>query len=466
MKLGSEKEKIAHLLRRFALGASEMEMEYYSKGGLKEAINKLLNYESVENPLPDIEPFFRADNNNLRPQAVKAWWMLHIMKTRRPLEEKMTIFWHDHFATSFSKVSSGELMKQQNEIIRENATGGFKVLLSTVSKDPAMLFWLDGQLNVKGKPNENFAREIMELFTLGVDNYTEKDVQEAARAFTGWQINRPQNQKGNVPRRAEFIFRPRLHDTGEKTILGKTGNFTGDDVIDLLCEQVQTARYITQKIWEWFVYPKPSAATIDKYASIFRKSNLNIKTLLRAIMESDEFYSDKAVHALYKNPIDFCAPTLRQLGLGEEALAQEAKVPIPRRASLTAFITSTKAMGMELMAPPDVAGWEGGQGWISSATMVERIKWADRLFGAPIPGRGGNLFIRVRAFDLFDNGTPSHVVDRLASIFDVQLPDEKKKKIIAAATEVSGGQITPENANKVAQAASRMIFGSPEFQFF
>src|SRR5579862_1345225 len=190
MALQTERQKGAHLLRRFGLGASEAELDYYLKdGGLNGAIEKLLNYENTDEGFKlDVDSFRNGKNNNINPQSVAVWWTARMLITQRPLQEKMTLFWHNHFATSGEKVTPGSMMYVQNDLLRQYATGNFREMLMAVSKDPAMLFWLDNQYNVKGKPNENFAREVMELFTLGIGNYTEQDIREGARAFTGWSI--------------------------------------------------------------------------------------------------------------------------------------------------------------------------------------------------------------------------------------------------------------------------------------
>ncbi|MES1227505.1 MAG: DUF1800 family protein, partial [Armatimonadota bacterium] len=226
MPLQTERDKIAHLLRRFGLGASEAEMEFYSKGGLKGAIDKLLNFEQVEEPFVyDIQNMFLEIPNKktavkvkqLKPRGTQVWWYTRLLTTQRPLEQKMTVFWHNHFATSAQKVDNGEAMYTHIETLRANAFGRFEDLLLAVSRDPAMLYWLDNGDNLRGKPNENFAREVMELFTLGIGNYTEKDVQEAARAFTGWRygVKRPNGRVvpvKNLPRvEPQFMFMPDLH---------------------------------------------------------------------------------------------------------------------------------------------------------------------------------------------------------------------------------------------------------------
>lgn len=469
MILQTERDKIAHLLRRFGLGASEAEMDYYGQGGLHGAIDKLLNYENTPSGVDfSVEKFSNAQNQKLNMVGVQAWWVAKILGTRRPLEEKMTIFWHDHFATSAAKVVAPLLMEEQNEVLRQNATGKFHDLLLAVSKDPAMLLWLDNQYNVKGKPNENFAREVMELFTLGIGNYSEKDIQESARAFTGWTFRRMKltdavKAKGAS---AEFLFRPALHDSGDKTFLGKTGPFNGDEIIAMLCEHPQTARFVTKKIWEWFVYLKPEDSVVNKFATAFKNSGLDVKVLLRNIMESDEFYSDRAAYKTYKDPVNFAIPTLRQLGVGEQVASLitgvDSVTGLPRLA-VGAAQQALKQMGMTLLFPPDVAGWDFGPAWITSATMVERIQWGERLFGQ---GAQGRAQIRYPAYPLLeDNPTPEGVVAKLISVFDAKLPKDKVDSLVSAARSAMGAELTPQNASPVAAKVCRLMFGTPEFQF-
>jgi len=478
--LQSERDKIAHLLRRFGLGASEAELAHYGKNGLSGAMDLLLDYEGVDEGFGvPITAFTNPQNNALNPRALQSWWVLRLLVTQRPLQEKMTLFWHDHFATSGAKVDVPYVMYRQNETFRVNATGRFQDILTAASKDPAMVYWLDNQDNVKGRPNENFAREVMELFTLGIGNYTEKDIQEAARAFTGWSYGTPLRRRGQPPKpgpRAEFVFRREDHDDGQKSVLGNTGAFDGDDVLGILCGNPQTARYITLKLWEWFAYPNPDEALVNRLADRFRSNGLKVSGLLRDIMESPEFYSEKAVRKIYKNPVDFCIASARALGIGqsiaetmrEQATEDNAQQRLRGTAPLAAIALALKAMGMELFFPPDVAGWDGGAAWISSATMVERIKWADKLFG-PLqrqPGGRGVSSVGYPAYALFtDDPSPKGVAQKLCSVFDCPLPPSKLAHVEAAVRDVAGGAVTPQNANPAAAAASRLIFGSPEFQF-
>ncbi len=462
MGLTTDREKGAHLLRRFGLGASEVELDHYLKDGLNGAIDRLLDYKDTDEGFDVDVMKYANQNGNIQPRQVSLWWTLRLATSQRPLQEKMTVFWHDHFATSAAKVQSGPLMHQHNEVLRSNATGNFRTLLTDVSKDPAMLFWLDNQFNVAGKPNENFAREVMELFTLGVDNgYTEDDIREAARAFTGWSIGRVATESG--PRQG-FIFRPRLHDRGDKTVFGLTGPFSGEQVIDILCDMPETCEYVAKKVWEWFAYPDPEPAMIARIARRFQADSMSIKTLLKEIMKSSEFYSPKAERAIYKSPVDFTIPTFRQLGYGQLVKESFAAAPDNIRA-LTAPVLlanqSMRNMGMDLLFPPDVAGWETGANWITSATMMERINWGNRLFGQ---GRGG-VQVRFRALPMFESDpTPQGVAKKLVSIYDAPIPSYKMPKLVEAAEKASGGRITQRNANATAAAVSRLIFAAPEFQ--
>lgn len=471
MALISEREKGAHLLRRFGFGASEAELDYYLRDGLNGAMDRLLSYKSVAEAYDyDLIDLLAVNGQPSRnPGLASAWWALKLITTRRPLQEKMTLFWHDHFATSAQKVSNGATMNNQIDLLRNLATSDFRTILTDVSKDAAMIFWLDNQFNVKGKPNENFAREVMELFTLGEGNlYTEEDIREAARAFTGWSVGRPQQVADLPARGAAFVFRPNLHDTGSKQVLGKSGPLSGEDVIDHLCSLRRTSEYLVTKLWEWFAYPSPEPALVQRLATSFQSSGLSVSSLLREIMRSSEFYSKKAERAIYKNPVDFVVPTVRQLGIGSMLAAQvkaEANFSPRRMGPLVATNQAMKNMGMQLLYPPDVAGWEQGQAWVTSATMVARIAWGDKIFGqGPVDQRGGRF--GYESYGLYQKDpTPAGVARKLVSIFDAPINSAKMPQLEAAAFKACEGRLTEANTNKASAAVARLIFASPEFQF-
>ena len=286
----------------------------------------------------------------------QAWWFHRMLLTQAPLREKMTLFWHDHFATSIQKVKQPVLMVRQNDLFRQNAFGSSKDLTLAVLMDPAMMLYLDTQSSKKGRPNENFAREVMELFTLGEGNYTEQDIRESARAFTGYGLNR---QNGKV------FHKLRQWDSTDKTIFGKTGPFNGKDVIDLIFEKKQAARFLSKKIWEFFVYEKPSETALDALATILQKSNFQTGPLLREIFLSREFYSENTIRSQIKSPIQYLVGLLKQLEITDPP---------------TGFsITAQQQLGQVLFLPPNVAGWDWGQAWINTNTLLTRYNLAGFL---------------------------------------------------------------------------------------
>ncbi|WP_462221976.1 DUF1800 domain-containing protein, partial [Ferruginibacter sp.] len=263
------------------------------------------------------------------------------------LREKMSLFWHGHFAC---RVINSYFQQELLQIIRENALGNFKDLLIAVSKSPSMLQFLNNQQNKKKKPNENFAREVMELFTMGRGNYTENDVKEAARAFTGWGYNLS----------GEFEFRKNQHDTDSKTLLGKTGNFDGDDVLNLLLEQKQTAKFITKKIYKYFVNEKVDDEKVEWLSSRFYKNDYDIKKLMEDIFTADWFYEEKNIGTKIKSPIELLAGIRRLLPMEMENDQSQ--------------LLFQKTLGQILFYPPNVAGWAGGKTWIDSSSLMLRLR--------------------------------------------------------------------------------------------
>lgn len=274
-------------------------------------------------------------------------WLGEMINSEAQMREKMSLFWHGHFAC---RVINIYFQQQLINIIRENALGNFGDLLREVSKSPAMLSFLNNQQNKKQHPNENFAREVMELFTMGRGNYTEEDVKEGARAFTGWGFNL----------QGEFVNRPFVHDNGKKTFLGRTGNFDGDDIIDMLLQQKQTARFITAKVYRYFVNETPDPEKIDLLSDRFYQSNYDIKKLLNDIFTSDWFYSDKNIGTHIKSPVELLAGIRRLIPM--ELDKPEVQLLFQR------------ALGQILFYPPNVAGWPGGKNWIDSSALMLRMR--------------------------------------------------------------------------------------------
>lgn len=322
-----------------------------------ESLKKLYAEVSESNTMNSLEKVMDKFSKEQRQQIQKQSredirklnlkWLDEMATTSNPLREKMSLFWHGHFACREQNI-----FHQQNllQTIRSNALGSFKDLLFAVSKSAAMISFLNNQQNKKQHPNENFAREVMELFTLGRGNYTEQDIKEAARAFTGWGFN----IKG------DFVFRKFQHDDGSKTVLNKTGNFDGDDVLNILLEQKQTAKYITQKIYKYFVNDIVDKDKVDWLSKRFFNSNYNIAELMRDIFNSDWFYDEKNIGAKIKSPIELLVGIRRQLDI------QLEKPDVQ--------LVLQNALGQVLFNPPNVAGWPGGKNWIDSSSLMLRMQ--------------------------------------------------------------------------------------------
>jgi uncharacterized protein (DUF1800 family) len=323
--------KVGHLLRRAGFGATPDEVQAYAQKGLAATVDELVNYERIPDDLDGTLGKVQGDLVDLHNlEDIQTWWLYRMLHTSRPLQEKMTLFWHGHFATAQYKVNNATYMQQQNETLRQHALGNFKDLVTAIAKDPAMLIWLDGNTNRKGAPNENFARELMELFTLGLGNYTEDDVKAGARAFTGWNLNRQQGA---------FAFNKNQHDDGEKTFRGVTGNLNGDDIIANVVADPATAKRLATKLFAFFAYDNPDPAVVQPFADIYLKSNFEIKPVVQAILLSDEFYSAASFTKHVKSPVEYVVGTIKQLGgqVRERSLA-----PVLRQ------------LGQDLADPP---GW-------------------------------------------------------------------------------------------------------------
>jgi uncharacterized protein (DUF1800 family) len=464
MALTTDRERVAHLLRRAGLGASRAELERLVPLGVAGAVDELLAYQDIDEGL-DVDYWeLRDERKRIPAQLAGAWWTYRLLVTRRPLQERMTLFWHNHFGCSLEKVKASMLFKQHLDTIRANSTADFRTLLIAVAQDPTMLVFLDGKDNKAGSPNENFARELMELYTLGEGHYTEQDIKEAARAFTGWSIERHGTildavDDGGLP---SYRFRPAIHDTGAKTCLGLSGNWDGVDIIDMLLEQPQHAEFICRKLWRWFAYPEPETEVLGRMVRTYRASGGNIAATLRWMFNQAEFYGERAERAIYKSPVDFCIAALRALDapglvkLARETAERRTEGPQRKISPLAGYAyRAMQNMGMQLMFPPSVAGWDGGEAWVNSATMLERIRFAGLFDPDANKGR------MIRWQFILGRTSPSDVqaaIDFICDLFDAPLPSSKRD-LIAQATEGQTGQ------QRALYEICRLVFASPEFQF-
>ncbi len=366
---------VAHLHRRAGFAAPWNVLQRDLKDGPEKSIERLLNGEENcgDGQTADefdalLDSMTAAVGTDATPQRLQGLWLYRMTLTARPLRERMTLFWHNHFATSLTKVENPVLMQRQNDLLREHALGDFRAMLAGVGKDPAMLVWLDSTANRKAKPNENYAREVMELFTLGRGKYTEKDIQEAARAFTGAFVVRDQ-----------YNILPAQHDDGVKTILGKTGRFKGEDIPALLTSQPACAEFLCGKLFRHFVsdVDTPGASLIAPLAKAFRESGYDIKTPLKMILSSNLFYSDSVRRRRVKSPIELTVGSIRALEIVRPTVAPETLAEMCGR------------MGQTLYAPPSVAGWDGGSMWINTTNMLHRTNFALAIMGKENGQLGG-----------------------------------------------------------------------------
>jgi uncharacterized protein (DUF1800 family) len=389
--------RAAHLLERAGFGAAPDEIARLATLTPQQAVDALVDYESIANDLkpfdesviwdPGMDPFppSRAEAvriarergeglgvkllpegaqrrlqpvvdkffyglyaNGIETQRLGLWWANRMLTTRRPLEEKLTLFWHGHFATGENKVRDYRMMLRQNEMFRARASGAFRDLLVGLLKDPAMLVYLDNGENVKKHPNENFGRELLELFTMGVGNYSERDVREAARAFTGWT--------NDV---LVFKFDVDQHDPGEKTFLGRTGAFNGEDIVDIILAQPVTAEFMAAKVYRFFAREEIDGALKQELGHTYRDSGYRMKPLLKRIFLSKDFYSTRTVATQIKSPVQLVVSTYKKMSLRE----------IP---TIPDFGRMTGSLGQSLFDPPNVAGWAGGRTWITPSTLLNR----------------------------------------------------------------------------------------------
>ena len=398
-------ERAAHLLERAGFGGTPEEIAQFAAMTPEAAVRLLVYHKDIANDLPafdhsgvhdaGLEPFpasrpaatdlardtgesmgirvKQAGNRRLQPVAnkffywlrasrletnrVDYWWANRMLTTHRPLEEKMALFWHGHFATSEEKVRDYRKMLGQNELFRVQGTGNFRNLLIGVAQGPAMLAFLDAGVNVKGAPNENFAREIMEMFSMGVGNYSETDIREAARAFTGWNFVD-----------LEFIVTPEKHDETTKSVLGKQGAFDGVDVIDVILSQPVSSEYVAARIYRYFVRQDLSPALRAELGARLRESNYEIAPLLETMFMSRDFYSPASMATHIKSPVELVISTYKKMGLTE--------VP-----GVPDFNDLTEALGQKLLYPPTVAGWANGKSWITPGLLLARGNFVyDTLF--------------------------------------------------------------------------------------
>ncbi len=478
--------QIEHLLRRAGFGARSDELDLYRAATFTGAVSLLLEYERFPD---DVDakigtPGYAATTvrGEFLPRAnivdARQRWLFRMVHSNRPLQEKMTLFWHNHFATAYTKIA-GRVgateatrylaakasedpggVRGQIEMLRDNALGNFRDILLNIAQDTAMLFWLDGETNTRARPQENFGREIMELFTMGVGHYTEPDVYAAARVFTGWNLTRP-GQARDGSQHYEFIYNANQHDTAAKTFsfpiysdgtrtiparAASAGMRDGLDLIDALAASPDTARYLARKLYRFFVSEVGdiSDSWVERVANIYLRSGYEMKAVMQEVLLSKEFWDPNNYFSRYAWPAEFVVRAIKDIGwVGF---------------SVNDALTPLANMGQNLYDPPDVAGWDLGPSWFSTGSMLARMNFASTLAG----NQKFNLATAARPFA----GTPdlllAHVLEWLKTpSLDRTVTDELTNYLRATGPWTGS---TTQVQNKVAGLV-HLVAGTPDYQF-
>ena len=469
----------AHLSRRAGFGGSPADIARLSGMSLDGAVDSFVKFPSTDKlvaapPLVDDEEqrrmqlmaareanggrgrFFGggaggklSDDQRMQLRQMRreqgadniAWWMTRMLQTPAPLQEKMTLYLHGHFATAENtKGIYGTDIVDQNNLFRQYALGNWQGLTHYVARDRAMLKWLDNATSKKDHPNENFARELMELFTLGIGNYTEADVRESARAFTGFSFSRRTN---------EFVFDRANHDDGQKTFLGQTGNFDGDAIIDIIFSQRATTTYFSKRLLEFFVYTDPEPELVNAFAALIRKNKFEMLPVMSTLFRSNVFYSDRSYRALVKSPIEFVVGSYRLFGVTDFPATM---IPVMQR------------MGQVPFRPPSVKGWDGGAAWLNTQTVLARENFASTLMAMPT---GGSMSMN----NFLTDGLPPSAEAAAQKIVTTILQGDASPKSMAdleayidGKGTAANGMLSGENVDERMRGAAYLTMAMPAYQ--
>jgi Protein of unknown function (DUF1800) len=450
-----DRKRAAHLYRRAGFGGRPEDLDRAVSLGREGAVSHLVDYDGISTADLDayLDTFgfdlagYQEGINGERGSFLIRWWYLRMQHGPRPLQEKMTLFWHNHFATSFAKVVDEQLMYAQNQIFRNLGMGQFEDLLLAVSRDPAMLIWLDNASNVKDSPNENFAREVMELFTMGHGNYTQQDVTGAARSFTGWTIDSAKHNR--------FYFDPNAHDDSVKYFLGQYGDFEGEDIIAALGRRPETAAFITGKLARFFLGGDPSPALAQRLRDMYP---IGIREIVREILLSDDFDQTADAPDMIKSPMELVVGAYRSLGAESDAADYD---------------NYSAAMGQNPFYPPNVGGWKGGRTWIHTQAYLMRINFAFDLVHQT--ARRGDVaafsnfrwdisrFFEDRSFS-----TPDELIDFLVDRLGMVTPSDSVRQALRGFLAVDGDPFAwgPDSFDYdfLGRGAIYLLMSSPEYQ--
>jgi uncharacterized protein (DUF1800 family) len=441
--------KVGHLYRRAGFGATAAQLDAGQRAGHAKTLDLVLKGEPESDDFARTSEFM-ASERSMPPGApqgrLSAWWLDRMLKTRHPLREKLTLFWHNHFATSNAKVQNARFMLAQYRLVQEHALGSFATMLVGMGTDPAMLVWLDTNTSTKAAPNENYARELMELFSLGIGNYTEADIRQAAKAFTGYEIK---DGKGT--------FNRRQHDASEKAVFGKKGKFTGEDIAKLCLDSEACPRFIVRKLYAFLISDTdvPAAALVDPLAEEYRKSGFDTGKLVSTMLRSNLFFAPSSYRAKIKSPVEFAVGTVRAL--------EGTAGPLPLAGAL-------EGLGQVLFAPPSVKGWDGGRAWLNAQTLLARNNLALALTGTD-DARFGRSCDPARLLDVHQvKPTDGATVEFLLNVFlQGDAPDAAREKLLdylkgARAVKYPAYWSATDAANHRTRALTHLVLTLPEYQ--
>ena len=465
---------MAHLMRRAGFGANREELEDRTTKGYEETVEELLAFTGGRSMGDDLIRRFHHELSGLMGGgSAGEHWLYRLITNNAPLEEKVALLWHNIFATGYPKVVQTKVLVDQIRTFRRYGMGSFKTLLVELSKDPAMIIWLDNQDNHRDAINENYGRELLELFSLGVGNYTEEDIKECARAFTGWTIANREYMEIRSMRDSDwpygriawhFEYQPEDHDDGEKEFMGRRGRFNGEDIVEIICQQPATARFISRHMYNFFVADEPPVpqwpyvpprdpAAIEMMTEAYFGSDYDVRSMLRALFNSDFFKSEECWYAKVKSPAELVAGVLRLTG--------EFDRPRPQ---ITERHSQINYMGQELNNPPSVEGWHQGAEWIDTGTLMERLNFASSQLGDTSRPGVRAMTERILAAD-GDVVSPEQLVDRcLDQMGAIQVTEETRSTLLQFASTLGDvGVQDDEPHEKVAQML-RVAASTPEFQ--
>ncbi len=462
---------MAHLLRRAGFGATREELERYVAQGYTATVEELLHPANAPVFEEDLIRRYHVDENSLMlVESCQAYWLYRMVNTLRPLEEKLALFWHGVFATGYTKLNQPKAILRQVDMFRRCGLGRFHTLLLEIAKDPAMVFWLDNKDNHKEAVNENFGRELLELFSMGVGNYTEQDVRQCSHAFTGWTMRNATLHAARVSRDSvwpygrldwQFEYQADDHDDGEKTFLGQTGRFSGEDIIDIICQQPATARFVARHLYTFFVadevqvpswseVPPRDPQAIDQLAEAFVQHDGDMRAVLRILFNSDFF--KQAQFARVKSPAELVVGAVRMAGGYHFPDVSDINLGL-----------QTSFMGQQLLDPPSVEGWHTGNEWINTASLMTRINFASEQFAdAALPG------VRSIIEQVVAQGATASA-ERLVDVClelmgPLTVADVTRKELVEHAEECLGQPGTSVDTAAVTQELLQLIVSTREYQ--